>query len=87
MLDATALTPYKCDAASVDALRQGETYLFFLTKSPDPKQKYYFAVSPVQGAVWLNGESVLPAKYNDALLGYTDIPTLVKAIKSTLESS
>jgi len=84
MLDAAALTPFRCDAASADILKEGGIYLFFLTKGPDSKQDYYFAASPVQGAVKLDGENILPAKSNKALTGYTDLPTLVSAIKANL---
>lgn len=81
IIDAATLVPLSGGANVLKGLREGETYLFFLIRSLDAKQPYYFTVNPIQGYIRLEGETLDASSGNELVYGYYRLSNLVRAIK------
>lgn len=81
IIDAATLVPL---SGGLDALvepEEGATYLFFLIRSTDAKQSYYFTINPIQGYIRVTGEALAASSANGPARGYYSLSNLVRAIR------
>lgn len=81
-LDALTLQPMGYTTDEAPALFDNAVYLFFLVRSPDPKQDYYFAVNPVEGYALVRGDLLEPSFFNAPLTDYATLTAAAQAIQT-----
>ena len=80
MTDAETLQPRPVSAGKEVKLSEGDTYLFFLAKDPDPKQDSCFPINSIQGWIKVENDKLTVSDANGVARGYTDLSQLVAAI-------
>lgn len=82
MTDATTLSTVSMKESDVLSIGTTEYYIFFLEKSPDPKQEYLFPINPAQGWVTLYNDTIVAADNNTMMRDCTGFSQLVNEINS-----
>ena len=80
MTDAGTLQPKPVSADKAVKLSEGDTYLFFLAKDPDPKQDHCFPVNSIQGWIKVENDKLTVSDENGVAREYTDLSQLVADI-------
>lgn len=81
MIDSATLEPVSFGKNDIMELKEGCTYLFFLTDSPDAKQDNAFPVNPVQGWAKVENDVLTFSQANSALTGYETLPQLISDMR------
>ncbi|NLB61166.1 MAG: hypothetical protein GX802_01880 [Clostridiales bacterium] len=84
MIDAISLDAVSLNHSNVMPLSNDSTYMFFIQKTKDVKQDYYFPVNPVQGWISVARDFVTVARFNTPLYGYKTLPLLIRDVRSSL---
>ena len=63
------------------AIEKGKVYIFFLKRSPDEKESFFFPVNAYQGFIETMGEEVLVPEANRAFYGVTSFDKLVDLLR------
>ena len=84
MTDSKSLENVSMDTYSIINLANESTYMFFVQKTKDVKQDYYFPLNPIQGWILVDRDFVTVARFNTPLYGYKTLPLLVRDVKSSL---